>query len=122
MTRTRWFRPVLGLVLALAVGVAAALVAMRFAPPQQVPAEPAEVQTVLAPVLEPVTDAPDGEEELPSSDAVDGTFPISEPIGTARRTWATARSTRSSRPRRRPKTRACCRCTPTCWAGSTCRS
>ncbi|MEO8261402.1 MAG: hypothetical protein ABI566_02435 [Pseudolysinimonas sp.] len=81
MTTRPWFRPVLGLVIALAVGVAAVFIGFQFAPKQQIVETPTAIaapETITAPIVQPVAFG----EDTPPADAVDGVFEVGDATGT----------------------------------------
>ena len=75
MTRAAWFKPVIATVLAIALGVGAAVVAMRFAPPTVVEAEAPTVEAIVLEGNEPLATVTATEEEPadpePSDEPVD---------------------------------------------------
>src|SRR4051794_33839485 len=89
MNIPKWLLPVIGVIAALAVGVAAVLVGMRFAPPAPASSY-AGPPTVTVPVLAPVDQSSSvlddaGETASPTPDETEGgddpAIPVSDTVG-----------------------------------------
>jgi hypothetical protein len=89
MTRTVWFKPVLATVLAIALGVGAAVVAMRFAPPEVVEVAAPTVEAVVLGGTDPLATGTAEEESIddsaeePAGDAPAPTVVVPDPAGLA---------------------------------------
>ena len=78
MNVPKWLLPVIASVAAIAVGVAALLVGIRFAPVPDGESVAIDPETVTVPVIEPVTIGDDGPSEVVSGD---GLFDVGDAVG-----------------------------------------